>query len=443
MYKIEEQKVQLRVDFQNQRIEGRTRFTLQLAEPFPSIISLFAKHITISSVSIDNNPVSYDYCKSEAQALMMSKALSSTRSYRDWLLTNYSAYDYENEMKGFLKITLPKSSLSDRFINIDILFYIESPLSGARFYSYKDRHYLITDFQFENKRNLFPCIDTLHSKYKLTWDIIVPQNYYVISSGELIGAIPDSSTLTFRYECNDLYIDTLGFCVCQADVVIPDPKLQWVTHFVGREKDRAKLEYTVSNYLSSISAMHSFISEVTNKSFPFKSLKVVYLDNIETPLSFAGLCILPTETLLNAKIHEKRSENIGQIVHALSGNWTGCYMRMHSWADVWLIIGLQKYLANSYVGERINSNELRFSIKKQNAEYCKFVSQGLEIRPLFSQFFSSPNELLNDQVYMIKAPLILHMIEAKVGKVHLQSVIHKLPNLNCATDQFVKSVSLT
>jgi aminopeptidase N len=152
---------------------------------------------------------------------------------------------------------------------------------------------------------------------------------------------------------------------------------------------------------------------------------------------------LPTETLLNAKIHERRSENIGQIVHALSGNWTGCHMRMHSWADVWLVLGLQKYLANSYVGERINSNELRFGIKKQNAEYCKFVSQGLEIRPLFSQFFSSPNELLNDQVYMIKAPLILHMIESKVGKVHLQSVIHKLPNLNCATDQFVKSVSLT
>ena len=445
MYKVEEQKVQLQVDFQNRSIQGRTRIQLQVAEPFPSFISLFAKQIHITSVQIDNTPVQFDYCKPEVQAEMMPKALSATRSYRDWLLTNYSSYDYENEMKGFLKIPLPRPQLisESRYINIDILFNVDNPLAGARFYSDNSRHFLITDSQFESKRNLFPCIDSLHSKYKLTWDIIVPKDYYVISSGELVGTIPDSNHLTFRYECNDLYIDTLGFCVCQADVVLPDPKLQWVTHFVTREKDRAKLEYTVSNYLSSIAAMHSFISEVTNKSFPFKSLKIVYLDNIDCHISFAGLCILPTENLLNSRIHENRAVNIGKIVHAFSTNWAGSYMRMHSWADVWLILGLQNYLANSYIGERMNSNDLRFSIKKSNATYCKFVSQGLEIRPLFSQFFSSPNELLNDQVYITKAPLILHMIEAKVGKVHLLSVIHKLLSLNCATDQFIKSVLFT
>jgi aminopeptidase N len=62
-------------------------------------------------------------------------------------------------------------------------------------------------------------------------------------------------------------------------------------------------------------------------------------------------------------------------------------------------------------------------VSKDVEKYCLYVEEGREHRPLCSTQFSHPNDLLFDEVFQHKAPLILHMIAAKIGGDHLKSVI--------------------
>jgi aminopeptidase N len=82
-------------------------------------------------------------------------------------------------------------------------------------------------------------------------------------------------------------------------------------------------------------------------------------------------------------------------------------------------------MANLFIGDRFDPQELKVKISKDVSKYCDFVSQGLEQRPLCNMHYSHPSDLLFDRVFQHKAPLILHMIAAKIGGDHLKSVIQQ------------------
>ena len=130
-----------------------------------------------------------------------------------------------------------------------------------------------------------------------------------------------------------------------------------------------------------------------------------------------------------------------QIASGVAYNWSGAFYRPANWSDYWLIVSVQKYLANLFLGDRFDSQELKLKISNDVEKYCAQVEQGMEQRPLCSLLFSNPNDLLFDRVFQHKAGLILHMIAAKIGGDHLKSVLQQYLGQRrvCETNIFIGS----
>ena len=53
-------------------------------------------------------------------------------------------------------------------------------------------------------------------------------------------------------------------------------------------------------------------------------------------------------------------------------------------------------------------------------------------------FFTNPNELQTDPVFALKSGLVFHMIESKVGKLHLRNVLQVFLSPKTTTSEFIK-----
>ena len=280
---------------------------------------------------------------------------------KSWSETNFVAWELENE-SGTLQITL-KNPLPNFFI--EIYYTLKSPVAGLRFFGNKGRNFVVTEAQHENKRLWMPCNDTLHSIYPLSIDFKVPHGYIVIASGELREKLEDPNWRWFKYVAENIYIDTFGFVVGQFDNILEDAHLSYVTHF-SVDKD---IKYTVAAKFTTAQII-SFFAEQVGSAFPFTQFKQVFVPELGSSAQFSGLSILDEKWILNSKCFDGVLDTMWQIASGVAYNWSGAYYRPASWSDYWITISIQKYLANLFLGDRFDSQELKLKISNDVEKYC-------------------------------------------------------------------------
>ena len=420
----------LSIDLEKSEVKGRTRITVSLQDT--NKLSLYCKQLEIQKIWCEQCEVSYAYPPPSDQSLWLSYSLNNTKESHSLMEMMWELWDYEIQQGGFLSLTFP--AFRGEF-TIIIDYFLSNPVGGLRFYTFNSQKIVLTEGFHENKRFFIPCIDSLHSKYPLYLEIQVQEDYFVVCSGEIVGIIKENNKKWFQYY-NNTYISTIGFCAAPIFHILQDPNNTIVTHFsIKHEKE---LFFTINNPKFSYGNMMRGFAEKFGKAFPFKSQKVVFLPYVGNTIKHAGLSILDEKLLINDKIHEGFTKVIKELVKSLCFNWLEAYHRVLSWADYWLVYGLQEYFARSYIGEIIDLNELKFEIDKDVKTYCKFVEKGLELRPLCNMFFTNPNELQTDPVFALKSGLVFHMIESKVGKLHLRNVLQVFLSPKTTTSEFIK-----
>ena len=427
------QETLLIIDPEKNSITGRTKIKYNLND---RKLSFFCRQIQVKKVWCIEEDVNFAYPAGDSQCKWFKYSLNNTKDTNDLIEMVWTLWDYENQQGGYLELQFPTTKKNEVTIYID--YFLANPTTGVRFSSCNSQKIIVTDGLHESKRFWMPCLDGLLQKYPLTLEIQVPLNYYVVSSGEIIGVItePATNTRSFQYSINT-YISTIGFCAAPITNIIQDPNNISVTHFsIGREKD---LFFTVNNSKFSYGTMFTGLAEKFSKPFPFKSQKIVFLPNVGDSLRFAGLSVVDEKFMINERTHEGLNEVIRELVASACYNWLECYFKIVSWADYWLIFGLQEYFARNFIGEFVDLNELKFIINKEVKIYCKYVELGLELRPLCNMFFTSPNELATDPVFRLKSGLIFHMIESKVGKLNLLKVLQLSLGTQTTTSEFIKS----
>ncbi|OMJ84518.1 hypothetical protein SteCoe_14324 [Stentor coeruleus] len=431
MINLLKQETCLSIDFENNCLSGKTRIKHILQDS--NRLSLYCKQLEITKVYGSQGQIPHSYPPPENQSKWLSYALNNTHETKDLLEMSWQLWDYELQQGGFLSLTFP---FSRGEVTIYIEYQIHNPIGGLKMYSHNGSSILITESAHESKRYWMPCLDGLHHKYPLTLEIQVPEEYYVVASGELIGVVNENSQRFFQYSTNT-YISTIGFCVAKLPYILQDPNNSLATHF--SMKSDKELLYTIHNSKFSYGNMLRSFAGKFAKPFPFLSQKVVFLPSVGDTQRHAGLSILDEKYLINERLHEGIIPLIRELVSSASYNWLECFYRMFSWADYWLIYGLQEYLAWSYIGEILDHNELKFIINREVKNYCSYVEKGLELRPLCSMFFTNPNDLLMDPVFRLKSGLVFHMISSKVGKLHLQKVLEVFLCPQSTTNEFIKS----
>lgn len=441
MIPISRQQVQLSIDPNTKSIKGLTRIFYSLSATSAQSVkfSLFAKEIQIHKIYIQkHSPIQFSYPNTRSQANMIGESLDNTRDFKELSEMQYVSWDYETELGGLLNFVVSEEVMRNKAeIAVYIEYSLTNPAGGIRFYESENNFMIVTDSLHETKRHWMPCIDSIHSRYPLELEIQIPKEYYAVASGELVGLVPGETTRAFQYSIHT-YIDAIGFCVAPFDVILQDPTHSSITHFsFGRLQD---LKYTVNNPYFSYGNIISYLTDTIGSPLPFKSHKVVFLPEVGDSLAFSGLSVLDIKLLIDGTLHEGLNKTAKELIKTCCFNWMGSTFRMMTWADYWMIVGLQDYLARSYIGDRQDRNLLRFDIMKKVKRYCYYVEKGIEARPLCSLYFSHPNELKLDTVYRLKAGLIFHMIESKVGKVHIKNVIQSFINPNCATHELIKTL---
>lgn len=438
MASIQKQETLLSIDFNTSCIKAITKLYLKAQDACK--FSLFCKQLTINKISLNSSPLQYSYHQPSQQCQWLSYALNNTLETNDLMDTLWGLWDYEQQQNGYLSINLPRPGE----FSVLIEYQIQNPVAGLRFLSYNSQQMLITESWHESKRFWMPCLDGIHHKYPLSIEFQVPNTHFVVSSGELSGTITENSSIFFQYSMNT-YISSIGFCIIPSPIIIQDPSNLLVTHFTLTKKKELRYTIDSSEYSTiknssrfSYGKMMKSLTEKFGKVFPFGSQKVVFLPYVGDTLRFAGLSILDESLLLDEKVYEGVNKTIRELVAAASYNWLECLHRMASWEDYWLVLGLQEYLARDYIGEIGGLNELKFLIHKEVKLYCSYVERGLELHPLCSLFFTSPNELMTDPVFRLKSGLIFYMIEGKVGKNYLINVLQVFLSPLSSTSDFIK-----
>ena len=373
MITLSKQETCITFNLEKNQLIGRTRIQSTLQDS--SKISLYCKQLEILKIWAMQGTVSYSYPCPQIQSQWLSYSLNNTKSTNDLLEMMWEIWDYEVQQGGFLVITFPFSR-GDITIYID--YILENPVAGIRFYNHLSQKIVAAENLHECKRYFMPCLDGLHHKYPLFLEFKVPEDYYVVCSGDIIGIITEDNTKCFQYFINT-YISTIGFCIAPITNIIQDPNNSIVTHF--SMKHEKELMYTINNQKFSYGNMLRGFSEKFGKPFPFKTQKVVFLPSFGKTSRFSGLSILDEKYLINERMHELFIETVRELVASATYNWLECFHRVISWADYWLIYGLQEYFARSFIGEVMDLNELKFIIEKEVKVYCEYVEKGLELRP--------------------------------------------------------------
>ena len=192
-----------------------------------------------------------------------------------------------------------------------------------------------------------------------------------------------------------------------------------------------------------------FIEQWVGASYPFQSLKIVFLDNIVESVSTAA-------TIITAKFFELISVNllvpenvVDQVYHsryylsfAIGTQWFGHYLTGACWDDSWLIIGLCRVLAYMFMRKLYGHNEYKFRLAKDTERICLI---DVRMPPLCSVNVDAKKELLvgkgknfneqfdifNDpcslraEVLHLKSGLVLLMMEKRFGKQLLAKLVSK------------------
>jgi hypothetical protein len=81
----------------------------------------------------------------------------------------------------------------------------------------------------------------------------------------------------------------------------------------------------------------------------------VFIPELGNSAQFAGLSLLDESWVLNPKIYDGILQTMWQIANGVAYNWSGAHFRQKDWIDYWLVVSLQKYIANLFIGDRFDA----------------------------------------------------------------------------------------
>ncbi|KAJ3174070.1 hypothetical protein HDU88_000037 [Geranomyces variabilis] len=207
----------------------------------------------------------------------------------------------------------------------------------------------------------------------------------------------------------------------------------------GREEH---VEYTIHFVAQAL----AFFEQYLGAPFPHSSYKQVFLEDVYNPVSVgATIAIFSTDLLLNSTVVDQTYETTRLICRALVAQWFGLYVVPKTWADAWLMVGLTNYLVGLFMLRSFGKNEHKFRLQKDMQRVCDLdVNQPpiyptltddttpgehpSMIDPLILQHFHPDDDWasVRSEFISLKAPIVLYMLDRRMGKGMLRKVVGKL-----------------
>lgn len=333
---------------------------------------------------------------------------------------------------------LPASTTGFKPLVVRIEYEIADPAGGLRF--------VLPDDQLQPKRSphmytycgpfgglcdgartWMPCRDTLQDTCPFRLELTVPYWCVAVCSGQMVQQVVDADGQwrTFRYVVNTkTNCSSIGFAVGPFRLYVP-PDMPRMTHFALPECFE-DLVYCTSKLTSTM----KYFEQYVGIKYPFKTYQQVFVEDPPEEVEYcAGCSILDQNLLHGPRIIDRELPSHLAQVKALVGSWISGAVGIQTTKDAWVLIGVIGHLVNTYVRSIYGEEEYGYRIQMAmdalttmelttDHQSPALLSSEVDV---YAEYDPSSLPFLE-----VKAPLVLHMIEQRVGQKHLAIAIQRV-----------------
>ncbi|KAJ9102635.1 hypothetical protein QFC19_004744 [Naganishia cerealis] len=156
--------------------------------------------------------------------------------------------------------------------------------------------------------------------------------------------------------------------------------------------------------------------------YPYTSFKMVFVEDpaIESALS-AGMAVFSQSLLYPPEILEQAYVTRPILSFALASQWSGLSIIPKAYSDSWLVDGIALYLNAQLTRKLLGDNEYRYRLRC-DIERCVTMDQGDQY-PICVPGTLGPVDRPTLQFIHLKAPLVLHILDKRMGKLGTTSAL--------------------
>ncbi|KAL4117013.1 Transcription initiation factor TFIID subunit 2 [Phytophthora ramorum] len=283
----------------------------------------------------------------------------------------------------------------------------------------------------DGARSWMPCRDTLRDACTFRIELTVPDWCVAVCSGQMVQQVLNPEVdadgvqwRTFRYVVNPkTNCSSIGFAVGPFRLYVP-PEMPRMTHFALPECFEDLVHCT-----SKLASTMTYFERALGASYPFKTYQQVFVEDLPDQLQYiAGGAVLDQNLLHGPRIIDRELPSHLAQVKALVGSWIGGAVGIQSTKDAWVLIGVIGHLVNTYVRSIYGEEEYGYRIQlAMDALTTIELTTDQQSPALHSSEVDVYSEYdpLSLTLLEVKAPLVLHMIEQRVGPKHLSIAIQR------------------
>lgn len=278
----------------------------------------------------------------------------------------------------------------------------KSPNHSGQIYSHSEP---------EHARYWFPCYDKPDEKFTSEVIATVPENYFLLSNGELVSTKHNREewTKTFHWSQNKPHNSYLVSITAGEYFEIKDFSNRIPLYYYVYESQKND----AMNSFAGTPKMLSFFENIFGYPYPWNKYAQIVVDNYKA----GGMEHTSATTLNDYTIHDRRAHldrNSDDLVsHELAHQWFGNLITCKDWSHLWLNEGFATYAEILYKD---------FDLGKDEAQYANFVDQQyyLDIvdedffQPIVYENYRDPADMFNYITYQ-KAGQVLRMLHHIIG----------------------------
>ena len=339
---------------------------------------------------------------------------------------------------GKLRIDLGRARSSRRPITT-IVSYSCRPRRGLYFKgpepAYPDRPTQIwTQGQAEDSPYYFPCLDFPGEKATSELFATVPDGWFVLSNGELCGAVEDKRRrrTTYHWEQKQphpAYLITLvagELSAVEEDEHEAGVSIEYYGPH-GREDD-------VRRAFGRTPEMVSFFAEKIGVPYPWaKYATVAVADFI-----FGGMENTSATTMTDTLLHDERAhQDMADVctsisAHELAHQWFGDLLTCREWSHGWLNESFATYFDALFTEHQRGWDAARYQLLNNAKLYHDEDSKQYR-RPLVQNVFEEPIDIFDRHLYE-RGSLVLDMLRTNLGDELWWKAIHHYVTTHAGSD---------
>lgn len=185
--------------------------------------------------------------------------------------------------------------------------------------------------------------------------------------------------------------------------------------------------------LEKVCEMIGFFENYLEQPYPFRAFNQVFVEGTHHDVSqYAGGAAFSTSTMHPGGIVEPVADNLRRTALAVISNWFGCVLGPAHWTDSWVLVGIQGFLVDLFLGRGRGQSDAQHRLQSTMEACVRLEDECPFPLPLHPTGLVAEEDPLSsmppqwDALVALKAPLVCHLLHTRLGDADFRTAIKTL-----------------